>query len=279
MSFDPILEPSSLGDLSSCRLLDARGAEAFDAGHAAGAVRVPVEAWTAAAGRPETGFDNTAYWEAAVAALGAGGNASGVGQEDASGVGQDPPVVVYDDGGMTEAARVWFILQYFGVVAFILNGGFPALEERPDLLEPVRIAPPAATFRAHPDARRVGLIERRALKDRLADVRIFDARTAAEYVGEDLRKNPRGGRLPGAVSIPHAMLLADGRVKPAAALRDLLTDEGLFGDDPIVAHCDAGGRAALAAAAAVRAGRRNVHVYYLSFSDWAADESCPIASD
>ena len=42
-------------------------------------------------------------------------------------------------------------------------------------------------------------------------------------------------------------------------------------------HCDAGGRAALAALAAVVAGRRDVQAYYLSFSDWAADGSCPVA--
>lgn len=36
------------------------------------------------------------------------------------------------------------------------------------------------------------------------------------------------------------------------------------------------GRAALAALVAVVAGRHNVHVYYLSFADWAADESCPV---
>jgi thiosulfate/3-mercaptopyruvate sulfurtransferase len=28
---------------------------------------------------------------------------------------------------MTNAARVWFILQYFGVKAVILNGGWPVL--------------------------------------------------------------------------------------------------------------------------------------------------------
>jgi len=33
---------------------------------------------------------------------------------------------------MTNAARVWFILQYFGVKAVILNGGWPALSAPPD---------------------------------------------------------------------------------------------------------------------------------------------------
>jgi len=40
---------------------------------------------------------------------------------------------VIDDGRMTEAVRVWFILQYFGAEASILNGGWPAIRDREDL--------------------------------------------------------------------------------------------------------------------------------------------------
>jgi thiosulfate/3-mercaptopyruvate sulfurtransferase len=32
---------------------------------------------------------------------------------------------------MTEAARVWFILQHFGVPAAVLDGGWPALAAQP----------------------------------------------------------------------------------------------------------------------------------------------------
>jgi thiosulfate/3-mercaptopyruvate sulfurtransferase len=44
----------------------------------------------------------------------------------------------------------------------------------------------------------------------------------------------------------------------------------------VVTHCDGGGRAALAALALLQAGFGDVHTYYLSFADWARDESCPI---
>jgi 3-mercaptopyruvate sulfurtransferase SseA len=36
---------------------------------------------------------------------------------------------------MTNAARVWFILQYFGVKAVILNGGWPTLSAAAGLPE------------------------------------------------------------------------------------------------------------------------------------------------
>ena len=111
------------------------------------------------------------------------------------------------------------------------------------------------------------------------DVRIFDARTAGEFAGEDLRRNSRGGHLPGARLLPHANLLDAGRLRPADELQQLLTDAGFQSGDHIVTHCDGGGRAALAAAAAVRAGYQDVRAYYRSFADWANDESCAIVRD
>lgn len=99
------------------------------------------------------------------------------------------------------------------------------------------------------------------------NVRIFDARTPSEFSGTDLRNNARGGHLPSARLLPHANLLDNGLVRPASDLRQMLSDVGFQPGDHIVTHCDGGGRAALAAIAAVRAGYTDVRAYYLSFSD------------
>lgn len=73
----------------------------------------------AAAKASETSFENAAYWERVIAALDVDGQAL---------------AVVYDDGPMTEAPRVWFRLQYFGAKALILNGGWPAVPDLENLL-------------------------------------------------------------------------------------------------------------------------------------------------
>lgn len=265
MTHDPVVEPAALPSLAAFRLLDVREPAAFEAGHPAGAVRVPIELWEAAAKAGETSLENVAYWEQAISALGIDGRT---------------PTVIYDDGRMTEAARVWFILQYFGAEAFILNGGLPAIAQPDTPLATARSAAPSAAFRARPGAGFVGLVDRQALKAELGtEVRIFDARTAAEFVGDDLRRNARGGHLPGARLLPHADLLAQGRLRSAGELREILTSAGFRPGDHIVTHCDGGGRAALAAVAAARAGYDDVRAHYLSFSDWAKDESCPITRD
>ena len=265
MSRDPVIEPIALSSLPAFRLLDVRDQAAFSAGHARHAVRLPIEVWEAAAKSGETSFTHVAYWERAINELGIDG---------------DVPTVVYDDGRMTEAARVWFILQYFGAKALILNGGWSAIEGRDDLLQAAHAASATTTFQARPGAGNVGLVGRQTLKAELDnDARIFDARTVREYAGEDLRRNARGGHLPGAKLLPHADLLSGARLKSAAELQELLARAGFQHGDHIVTHCDGGGRAALAAAAAARAGYSDVRAYYLSFADWAKDESCAIVRD
>lgn len=261
MPYDPVVEASALGALPAFRLIDARAADEFSADKVTHAVRAPVETWEAAARAGETAFDNLAFWQSAIADLGVDGEA---------------PAIVYDDGRMIDAARVWFILQYFGAKAFILNGGRPAIEG--DL--PGSAPTASSAFQARPGSGPVGLVDRATLKAELdGDARVFDARSAGEYSGEDLRRNSRGGHLPGARWLSHASLLQGARLRPAAELRDLLSQAGFRPGDPIVTLCDGGGRAALAAAAAARAGHRDVRAYYLSFADWAEDESCPVVQD
>ena len=68
-------------------------------------------------------------------------------------------------------------------------------------------------------------------------------------------------------------------MKPAAEVRAMLDRVGFQPGDHIVTHCEGGGRAAFGAAAAVRAGFGDVRVYYLSFGDWAKDDTCPIVRD
>jgi len=265
---DPALAPEAVAaSLSAWRILDVRSADAFVAGRAVGAVRVPIEAWERAAKTASGALGNRAFWTDAIEALGIDGAT---------------PVAVLDDGRMTEAARVWFILQHFGVPAAVIDGGWPLLQ--PMLREAVEVGPasppPRASLATSAAPGRVALVERPALRDALngdAAPRIFDGRTAAEYAGTDRRANARGGHLPGARHVAHAALLgADGRLQSPAALRSLLAAAGLRPGEPVVTHCDGGGRASLAALAAVRAGFGEVGVYYLSFADWAADPSCPI---
>jgi len=246
-------------------VLDARPEADYRAGHAPGAVHVPGAAWDRAAKTAAGAFANLEHWNAAIGALGIDGSRR---------------IAVYDDGKATDAARVWFILQYFGAPVAMVDGNWPAV--RAALAAPAETSvnwPVATAFAGRPGTGAVGLRERDGLRTALDTVQVFDARTQAEYDGRDVRNNPRGGHLPGAIRLGHTDLLdAGGRLRSASELRRLIEDAGFASSRPIVTHCEGGGRAALAALAAVHAGFPDVDNYYLSFADWARDDACPVVT-
>jgi thiosulfate/3-mercaptopyruvate sulfurtransferase len=263
MPNDPFVDVAALTSLGPIQYLDARDRATFDAGHAPGALHVPVEEWDKAAKAADIGFAGTAYWDDTIRSLG---------------VDHSATAVAFRRRSLTNAARVWFILQYFGVKAVILNGGWPVLSSATRL--PAGAMPSKSGFRAIPGAGSVGLVDRETLKRQLdGDAHVFDTRTRAEFAGEDARNRTRSGHLPGARHLSHTDLSDNGVVRPAPVLRAMMERVGFGPGDHIVTHCEGGGRAALAAAAAVRAGYDDVRVYYLSFADWARDESCPIVRD
>lgn len=264
MPSDPIVEVHDLRGLGAVRYLDARDQAAFAAGCAPNAVRVASDVWDTHAKSPETGFHNHEHWEQELNALG---------------LGEGVVAAVYDAGGMTNAARVWFMIQHFGGQAVIINGGWPALATASGL--PAGAAASTARFRVRPGAGVVAAVDRLTLRDQLAAeaAHVYDTRTHPEYTGADPRKNPRGGHLPGARHLSHADLMENGFVHTPGVLRGMLDEVGFQPDHAIVTHCEGGGRAALGAAAALRAGFGNVRVYYHSFADWSRDDSCPVVCD
>ena len=187
MPNDPFVDVAALTSLGPVQYLDARDRATFDAGHAPGAVHVPVEEWDKAAKAADIGFAKTAYWDEALGSLGV----------DPSAI-----AVAYDDGRMTNAARVWFILQYFGAKAVILNGGWPVLSSATGL--PAGAKPSKSGFRATPASGSVGLVDRETLKRQLdGDAHVFDTRTRAEFTGEDMRIVRAGASSRCPASVPY----------------------------------------------------------------------------
>ncbi len=252
-------------------VLDARDRTAYDAGHLEGALFLPLAEWEQLSLANDTGLSHEAAWRERIGALGIDG---------------DDNVLVYDNGKMTQAARVWFILQHFGVArAAVIDGGYPLLEEAAAQNRVALTAAPSTRAPASfaPSGRgAIGLVDRAAMKLAVerGEAQVLDVRSEAEFLGDDLRKNSRGGHLPNAVSLPHTRLLDErGRLRSIDELTQLFRAAGLERGRPVIAHCDGGGRAALAALAAARAGYGPVLSYYLSFGDWAKDATCPVVKD
>jgi len=161
----------------------------------------------------------------------------------------DHPVVVYDDGDSTAAARAWWTLRYFGHEQVqVLDGGFRAwgAAGQPATTEEPRGA--AGDFTAIPghlpvlDAAGAAALARSGV--------LLDARAGERYRGETEPVDPVAGHIPGAVSAPTAANVAgDGRFLPPAELRRRFAALGVALDPPPAAAAVTGGAAASGAAA------------------------------
>lgn len=118
-----------------------------------------------------------------------------------------------------------------------------------------------------------------ARQQQLSDVLILDTRNVQQYKGE-VRRGPRGGRIPGAVSLPCAQLLNDDTAlfKPLEQQKQLLQQAGVQltpgGQQRVV--LTSGVAACTAALALHRLGHRDWAVFDGSWNEYSRAASMPV---
>jgi thiosulfate/3-mercaptopyruvate sulfurtransferase len=242
------------------RLLDTRPQSEYDKGHIPGAVRIDAKAVEKLAAKPGALVD-CAVWEAWIAPLG---------------IGPDTEVLIYDSNRQLDAARLWWLLRYLGVGQVgLIDGGFPLWQKqgRPETAETPKVEPRKFEVRFRTDRLATRDEVLGALKQ--GKVRVIDARSQAEHTGLEKRAK-RGGRVPTSCHLEWAQLVdADGRFLDEASLRGKLAKAGVKPGEPVITHCQGGGRASVDAFVFERLGfpTRN---YYLGWSDWGNAEDTPV---
>jgi thiosulfate/3-mercaptopyruvate sulfurtransferase len=192
----------------------------------------------------------------------------------AAGVDGASTVVVYDDTGGSTAARLWFMLRWFGHERqAVLDGGLQAWGE------PVETAMPSVhpgDFSARePDRSRVLDFEAVA---RQRGVPVIDARAGERYRGEKEPIDPKAGHIPGARSAPFSgNLRDDGRYRTRDELLRRFEELGVDPDEGAVVYCGSGVNACHNLLAMELAGVRNVRLYEGSWSDWSSRDA-PVAT-
>jgi thiosulfate/3-mercaptopyruvate sulfurtransferase len=197
------------------------------------------------------------------------------------GAGKDTIIVGYDDAGGGIAARLWWLLRYFGHGGGrVLDGGIQAWTEAGHPLETevrARAAAPRLPLAPHPelvvDKRRVAELVQRP------DAIVLDARGAERFQGKVETVDARPGHIPGARNAP----FAENLVRPGGPFRtrDELAARyaavGATSARTIVASCGSGVTACHDLLALSLLGRDDALLYEGSWSDWAADPSLPAA--
>ncbi len=188
-------------------------------------------------------------------------------------------VIAYDDQGGGRAGRLLWTLEAVGHHHWsLLNGGLAAWANDGQALENGARRPSPGDFSIAWNAAVIA-----DKNDVLAavddpDTVILDARSAAEYAGVESASSRRG-HIPGAVHLDWRDTMApDLRLKPADALRAMLAQRGITGEQKIIVHCQTHHRSSHSFVVLRWLGFDAVRGYPGSWSEWSNDPSLPIES-
>ena len=193
-----------------------------------------------------------------------------------AGVSAGRPVVVYDAGDSTAAARAWWLLRYFGHPDVrVLDGGYRAWTAAG---QPVAVGPDAAAapgdFVASPG--HMPLLDADGAAELAGTGVLLDARSTERYRGETEPVDAKAGHIPGAVSAPTIEnVRPDGTFASPASLAARFA--ALTGGRAVGVYCGSGVTAAHEVLALDIAGIPAA-LYIGSWSNWITDPTRPIAT-
>jgi thiosulfate/3-mercaptopyruvate sulfurtransferase len=248
---------------ANVRVVDMRQ-NGYAAGHVPGAVYLSPVA-IRDANSPPTFLPTPAAFETMMAGLG---------------ISDSTRVVVYDERGGIYAARLWWILNYYGHAnVALMNGGWIkwTAENRAAATE----AAPArgAKFTARPQPKWLATATDVAGAINKPGVKIIDARTTAEIEGRELRNIKRGGFVPSSIPVYWEDLLDPQAktFKTADELKKIYEERGVVPSQEVIAYCQVGMRASVDLFALHLLGYDKLRNYYGAWEEWGNRDDLPIS--
>lgn len=253
------------------RLVDCRyvlgkpgaGFESYAAGHIPGAVHLDVDRDLSGRGGPgRHPLPRTAEFATTMSR---------------AGIDQHVNVVAYDDVGGAFAARLWWLLRYFGhEKVLLLDGGWTKwmAEKRPTSNEAVTVK--ARSFKAAPH--RDWVVDKEYVSGKVAATfLLLDARAPERFHGETEPIDPKAGHIPGAKNAPFAsnLQVPNKEFQSPSKLREQFSNLGADKTQEIICYCGSGVTACHNIFALKLAGLE-AKLYEGSWSDWSGDPKLPI---
>lgn len=195
----------------------------------------------------------------------------------ACGIGEHTRVIVYDQGDLLWASRLWWTLRWIGLRVSVLDGGLRAWKAG-HLVDRGGDPPPRA-----PAARWkvTEVLDAWATADEVATISQGQARAAlvcalgrAVFEGTATTRYARRGHIPESLNVPARDHVGDdGRLRPPPQLREAWAG---VPRGPVVVYCGGGISASLSALALHEIGVTEVRIYDGSLEDWARDPLRPL---
>jgi len=197
------------------------------------------------------------------------------------GISNTTKVVAYDERGGIFAARLWWIMNYYGHSnVALLDGGWVKWMAERRAATTVVATPAPATFTVKPGSVKVATADEVKAAINKPGVKLVDARTQAEIDGKDLRNIKRGGYIESSVPVYWEDTIdpVTKAFKSAADIAKLYRDKGIVPSDAVTVYCQVGMRAShdIFTLALIGHDLARLSNYYGAWEEWGNRDDTPI---
>lgn len=193
----------------------------------------------------------------------------------ALGIDNNDTLVIYDDNGLCEAARLWWILQNYSYTKVkLLHGGIEAWKAQNGTVSIEVPKHGEAIFKLPSPTMKYYIAKEDVQAAIDAKTVILDTRSTEEYTGSKQKNGAaKAGRIPNSIHIDWAEAInyhGDKKFKSYQELEDLYSLMNIKKDDPVVVYCHSGVRSAHTTFVLTQLmGFKNVKNYDGSWIEWS----------
>ncbi len=204
----------------------------------------------------------------------------------ALGIKTEDVLVVYDDNGLCDASRLWWVMENYGFKNVkLLHGGLPAWKAIGGKVSSKAPTVKETNFKLKAEAETRYYISKEQVQEALkSNALILDTRTTDEFSGKRQKKGAqKGGRIPNSIHIDWADAInydGDKRIRPLKDLEVIYNRLNRTKNDPIIVYCHSGVRSAHTTFVLTQLlGYKNVRNYDGSWTEWSYYNNLPFESD
>jgi len=202
------------------------------------------------------------------------------------GIKTEDTIIVYDDNGLCEASRLWWILQNYDFKNIkLLHGGISEWKSNNGLVttQIPKVDPAVFKLTKHPTMQYYASKEQ--VRDALSsNVVVLDTRTSDEFSGKRQKKGAaKGGRIPNSTHTDWAEAINYSGNKHLKSLKELeiiYSQLNIKKNDSIILYCHSGVRSAHTTFVLTQLlGYKHVKNYDGSWTEWSYFNDLPIERD
>jgi len=188
------------------------------------------------------------------------------------GINQDSHIVVYDNLGVFNSPRVWWMFNAYGHKNIrVLDGGLPEWINHNYETEPIkRNEFLKGNFKATLDNSSIKYIDEVKANITSKECIVLDARAKGRFDGTspEPRQGMRSGHIPNSFNLPQTEVTKDGKFKSKEELEEIFSKYNAF-NKPMIFSCGSGVTACIILLASEIAYPGNKSIYDGSWTEWA----------